>query len=103
MDWITDAINKILEFFYALFRALIDALKDIAGFVFDQLLTVVNKLLESILASLSAIPMPDNLPLPAGVSWVLSQIGVPQMLVIVSSALIIRVLLQLIPFVRLGS
>ncbi|WP_260261721.1 VSK receptor [Vibrio intestinalis] len=103
MGWITDLVNKIMEFFYSLFLSLIDAIKDIVAYVFDQFLSVTNALVDGVIVSLSAIPMPETLPLPSGVSWVMSQIGVPQMLVMVSASLVVRLLLQLIPFVRLGS
>lgn len=103
MDWLIDAINRMLTFFYTLFLSLLDALYDLVLLVIEGLLSVVKLLVDGVMVSLSAIPMPESVPLPAGVAWVCSQIGVPQMLVIISAALLVRVSLQLIPFVRLGS
>lgn len=103
MDWLLEAFNRMLAFFYSLFLSLIDALYDLLCLIFDTLLSVVSLALTGVVKSISAIPMPDILPLPSGVAWVASQVGVPQMLAMITGALIVRVTLQLIPFVRLGS
>ncbi|ODS04738.1 hypothetical protein [Vibrio scophthalmi] len=103
MDWFIEAMNRVLAFFYSLVLTILDALYDMVCLVADKLLSVVNVLVSGVMASLSAIPIPDVIPLPSGVAWVASQVGVPQMIVIITGALIVRVTLQLIPFVRLGS
>lgn len=103
MDWLIEAFNRILAFLYSLVLTIIDALYDLVCLVADTLLSAVNKLVSGVLATLSAIPIPDIIPLPSGVAWVASQVGVPQMILIISSALVVRMLLRLIPFVRLGS
>ncbi|MDF5683562.1 DUF2523 family protein, partial [Vibrio parahaemolyticus] len=41
--------------------------------------------------------------IPPTVSWVFAAVGVPQCLSIILAAITIRLLLQLIPFTRLGS
>ncbi|RBW67242.1 VSK receptor [Vibrionales bacterium C3R12] len=103
MEWLIDAFNRILAFLYSLVLTIIDALLDLVCIVFDSLLKVVNTFISTILGTLSAMPIPEVVPLPSGVSWVASQVGVPQMIIIITAALVVRLSLQLIPFVRLGS
>ncbi len=103
MEWVIDSINRVLAFLYSLLLTIIDALYDIVCLVADKLLLVVNSLVSGVMTSLSAIPIPDVVPLPSGIAYVASQVGVPQMIIIITGALIVRVTLQLIPFVRLGS
>ncbi|MDN3683274.1 VSK receptor [Vibrio sinaloensis] len=103
MDWLIDALNGMLAFMYRLLMTLVDAISDLVSIIVDSVLSVVNTLISGILATLSAIPIPEVVPLPSGVAWVASQVGVPQMIIIISASLVIRLSLQLIPFVRLGS
>ncbi|NRB69763.1 MAG: VSK receptor [Vibrio sp.] len=103
MDWLIEAIQRVLAFFYSLFLSLLDALYDLVCKIFDVFMSAITELISGVIAFFGAIPIPDIVPLPSGVAWVASQVGAPQMIIIVSSALIVRLLLQLIPFVRLGS
>jgi hypothetical protein len=103
MDWLINAFNRILAFLYSLVLTIIDAISDIFAYLFDSMLKAVDLIISAVMTSLSAIPIPDTVPLPSGVAWVASQLGVPQMIVMITACLVIRVGLQLIPFVRLGS
>jgi len=103
MDWLIEAIQRVLAFFYSLFLSLLDALYDLVCKIFDVFMIAVAELISGVIAFLGAIPIPEVVPLPSGVAWVASQLGAPQMIIIVSGALTVRLLLQLIPFVRLGS
>ena len=103
MEWLITAFNKMLAFLYSCVLTIIEAFYDMFCLIADILLKVVSSLVSSALSAFSAIPIPSSVPLPSGVAWVASQCGVPQILLIITGALVIRVGLQLIPFVRLGS
>ncbi|MBF9000485.1 VSK receptor [Vibrio nitrifigilis] len=103
-DWIVELFNDLLEFFYKLFLSLVDALKDLFAWVFDQifdLIEVVISYIMTLFAPFDLSELTDSIPSTA--AWVLSNIGLPNCLVLIATAIGIRLVLQLIPFTRLGS
>ena len=108
-DFFSAIIAKIVavvgwfsDIFIAIFVALWDILKDAFSWLFDQCLSIavsaVNAIDVSGLSSLNAWG-----ELPSSIINILGLLGVGQAVTIISSAIGIRLLLQLIPFVRLGS
>ncbi|MFH4666648.1 DUF2523 family protein [Vibrio cidicii] len=104
MDWIIELFNQLLEFLYRLLISLVDMLKDLFIWLLDGVISAVGVLLQQCLDLIKPIPISDYLSgIPSGVAWVLSAIGIPQCIGIIMTAITIRILLQLIPFTRLGS
>lgn len=107
LQWIAEFLDSIVQWIFDLvktaFLVLWDMLIDLFCFIVEMVLDAVVLLLEQ-------IPVPttwslQNLfdVLPASVLSMLVAIGFAQALGIVLVALGIRFLLQLIPFIRLGS
>ncbi|MDD0817255.1 DUF2523 family protein [Curvibacter sp. HBC28] len=94
--WVLDLAKSVLV-------AVLDLLKDLFCWVFDQFLGVVESALSAI--DVSAFNGLGDLTaaLPATVVQVLAAVGAGQALAMIVAALGIRFALQLIPFVRLGS
>lgn len=99
---IAAALAWIGDLFKAVFVALWDLLSDAASWVFDQVLGV----------AVSAVSAVDTSGLSAAVGWgslpaevinILALLGVAQAVAIIVAAIGIRLVLQLIPFTRLGS
>lgn len=99
---IAAAINWIGLLFVAVFVALWDMVVDAASWVFEQMMDV----------AISAVSAIDMSGLQASVGWgslpaellnILALIGVAEASAIIVSALGIRLVLQLVPFTRLGS
>lgn len=104
MDWLIDLFNKLLSFLYSLIISLVDMLKDLFIWIFEQIFEVVNLLLKSVLSIFEPVDISNFVgAIPSNTAWVMSQIGLPQCLSIIAIAITARLLLQLIPFVRLGS
>ncbi|AAL49742.1 TPA: DUF2523 domain-containing protein [Vibrio cholerae] len=104
MDWVIDLFNKLIEFLYRLLITLIDMLKDVFLWLIDGVLSAVNLLLEKALSLIEPMDVSSYLTgIPSGAAWVISAIGIPQCLGMIMSAIIVRILLQLVPFTRLGS
>ena len=104
MDWLVDLFNKLVEFLYKLLITLIDMIKDVFFWVMEQIFETVNVLVSWVMGFLSPIDISQYLTaFPPEVAWVMSAIGVPQAMTIILTCLTIRLLLQLIPFTRLGS
>ena len=107
LQWISEFLDSIVQWFFDLvktsFLVLWDMLLDLFSFI-------VEMVLDAVVLLLAQIPIPVSWSLqslfdvlPASVLSMLSAIGFTQALGIVLVALGIRFLLQLIPFIRLGS
>lgn len=104
MSWIVDLFNKLLEFLYRLILSLVEMIKDVLLWFVDGMFSVVDNLLSYAFSFFQPMDISQYLTvIPPQVSWVLSAIGVPQGLTIILASLLTRLLLQLIPFTRLGS
>lgn len=104
MEWLVDLFNKLLEFLYQLLLTLFDMLKDIFLWIVEQVMNAVNMVLPSVFALFAPVDMSQYMTsIPPKVAWVFAAVGVPQCLSIILAAITIRLLLQLIPFTRLGS
>lgn len=99
-----DIYLAITNFFYKLFLTLLTALKDLFFWALETLFNAVTHLLSGISDLFSQMDVSSYMTaIPSQVAWVFIQVGLPNALVIISSAIGIRLILQLIPFVRLGS
>jgi hypothetical protein len=107
---IQSIIDTFVSFWAALvglvekvFTSLLTMLKDVLLWVLDQLLSLVTTLLGAV--DLSAISQDYGIfqQIPDSTLNMMGLCGFAQCMGIVGGAIIIRILLQLIPFVRLGS
>ena len=96
-SWIVEAVKSIFEGFLLL-------LKDFFLWIVDQIFTFTGTILYTASWDFSVFnPAAYIAGLPPEIMNMLALVRVPEALAIIISALIIRVTLQLIPFVRLGS
>lgn len=103
-DWIVVQFETIINVLYNLYVSIRDVLFDIPPWILDQVLIIATSLLKGVLSILEPVDLGQYLTgLPSEVSWTLSMIGLPQCIGIISTAIVVRLLLQLIPFTRLGS
>jgi len=101
-SWFIFFYGVIVSFFQSFFLTLYDLLKDVFFFIVDS----IFKLLEFIIGSLPfdfEFLSPCNSGLSAEVMSILGLVGIGEAVGIIVTAIGIRVLLQLIPFTRLGS
>ncbi len=103
-DWIVVQFETLINAIYNIYVSIKNVLFDIPPWILDQVLSIASGLLSSILAMLEPVDLSQYLTgLPDEVAWTLSQIGIPQCLGIIGTAIVVRLLLQLVPFTRLGS
>ena len=104
MDLLNKIWNDFVDFFYSIIISLVDMLKDLFFWLYetvtDALLVLVNSLSDifdifDITSYLSA--------LPADTLNIMGLIGIDTISSMIVSCLLVRFILQLIPFVRLGS
>lgn len=104
MDWVNDLFQQLLDGIIALFMSLLEIFKDIVYWFFNLIMNVVDELLLLAISLLEPIDIGQYMTgFPPEAAWVLGQIGIPQALAMIVSAIGIRIILQLIPFTRLGS
>lgn len=87
----------------AVFLAAWDLIRDAVAWPFEQLLSIVQSAVTAIDVSGISGNLGTLPALPAEVLNVLGLLGVGTAIAMISAALLIRLGLQLIPFVRLGS
>jgi len=99
---LADILQWISDLFIAVFVALFDLVKDAFSWVFEQMLEIVIDALEGI--DVSGISATGGWgELPGEVLNILALLGVAQAVSIIVASIGIRLILQLIPFTRLGS
>ncbi|WP_268810370.1 DUF2523 family protein, partial [Vibrio parahaemolyticus] len=68
------------------------------------IMAMVNLLLSGVFSLFAPVDMSQYMTsIPPTVAWVMAAVGVPQCLSIILAAITVRLMLQLIPFTRLGS
>ena len=100
---IAAVVQWFSDLFVAIFKALWDFIRDAVCWPFEQIMDIV-------ISAVQALPL-DNLAtqstawgsLPGEVLNVLGLLGVGTAVTIISAAIGVRLVLQLIPFTRLGS
>lgn len=100
---IVAAVKWFGELFVKVFESLWFILQDLVCWAFESVIRLVISILGAFDFSAMASYVGTWAELPPGVLEVLSAIGLSQALGIVISAIGIRLMLQLIPFTRLGS
>lgn len=99
---IAGAVAWFGSLFIAVFVAGWDMFRDVCAWVFEQLMSIAVTAVSSL--DTGAIPGASSFgAIPADVGNVLSVLGVGTAITMITAALAIRFILQLIPFVRLGS
>lgn len=107
-SWLLGLISNLwdsfVEFLTNFLLTLFDALKDIFFFIIDTLLEFVVPLIDTITAPLTVFnPQTYINALPPEILNIMGLLRVGEAMAIVIAALLIRLVMQLIPFVRLGS
>ncbi|PRQ64508.1 DUF2523 family protein [Vibrio mediterranei] len=103
-DWVVSLFNTFVEFLGRLINTLVVMLTNLGLGGVDVLLTFVISLINGLGSLLSPIDLKPYLSmLPAEAIDIMSLVGFPQAITMIISAVSVRFLLQLIPFVRLGS
>jgi len=104
LDWLANRWNDFIDFMWQLVLSVFDMLKDFFIWVLEQLMDLVILALDGLDALVSGLDIASYFSIiPPETAYMLSQIGISQALGIIVTALTIRFILQLIPFVRLGS
>jgi hypothetical protein len=107
-DWVADQVNSVWDKIKAIIEKLFDEFeemfKDLLIYVVDTFLDLTTSILESIAIDFSVFdPSSYISSMPAEVSQIIGMIRIPEAIGIIVAAIAIKMLLQLIPFTRLGT
>lgn len=105
---IPKAIKWVGDLFIEVFKAAWDILRDLFVWIFEAMFKLAAGLLDGVADSFDIEGLANRFAgywdlIPAEVAQIMQAIGVSSALAIVATGIIIRMGLQLIPFVRLGS
>lgn len=104
LDWFANRWNDLIGVFYSLLLSLYDMLKDVILFIFESFLSIAYLTISGLSSMFSALNVVQYLTmLPPEVQNVMAIVGVNDASVIIVTAIGIRLVLQIIPFTRLGS
>lgn len=102
-DWIVPLWNNFSDFIYRCLMSIPNMLKDTFFFLFESLMSIVGEIVAAVGGLFPETDISRFMNLPSVVLDIFSLIGIQYCLSLVVISLTIRFLLQLIPFVRLGS
>jgi hypothetical protein len=107
LDWLkqrlVDIVGWFSDIFVAIFVALWDILRDVVCWVVEQFLSIAVSVAGALDVSGITAYVGNWGTLPAEITNIMGLIGFGDAAAIISAACVIRLLLQLIPFTRLGS
>lgn len=104
LQWFQDRWVELKEFLYALVLTVFDILKDLFFWLFESIMDLSLLALEGLDSYFDGLNITSYISaIPPSVSYVLNAIGLPTAMTMITTAIVIRMLLQLIPFTRLGS
>jgi len=108
MEWLTAWFSSVWNSFErwgkSVMLTVYDVFKDLLYFILETLLEVVQLILNGLGSMFDAINLAQYVSsIPPDVANIMGLIGIGQAVSLIIAAISIRVVLQLIPFVRLGS
>ncbi len=102
--WFTSVWNSFERWGKSAMLTLFDIIKDFLFFILETLLEVVQLILNGLGSLFNAMNFAQYISaIPPDVSNIMGLMGLGQAMTMIVGAIGIRVVLQLIPFVRLGS
>lgn len=107
-DWIAGWLQSLLEWVVDLFKTAFKTawamLQDLVVWVLDSIFDLVIYMIEGLGLAFDFLDVTQYITaLPPEVANMLSLVGIPQAMFIIAAAIVAKLILQIIPFTRLGS
>lgn len=104
LSWLSERWNDFIDFMYRCILTVVDAMKDLMIWLFDVLFDLFIHAIDSLGSMFQGLNFTQYILLiPDETKQILALTGISEAMTMVITCIIIRILLQLIPFVRLGS
>ena len=103
-QWLIDVLDRLIFHFKALCLTIYTFIKDAFIWFFEQLMDLCIFILEGMENLFDGLDVTQYFSaIPSEVQWVMQQLGLGTAMGMIVGAIVIRLILQLIPAVRLGS
>lgn len=103
LSWVHSLFQNLVDFLYSLILTLFDFMKDFFWWVLDELFQAIIFVMDSLSLSLNAIsPLTYIDSIPQNTKYFMAAVGFNESMGMLVAAITVRILLRLIPFVRLG-
>ncbi len=104
LSWFADRWNDFIDFMYRCILTVTDALRDTLIWLFDSTFNLLIYAVDGLGSMFNGLNFTQYMALiPDETKQILAITGISEAMTMVITCIIIRILLQLIPFVRLGS
>lgn len=104
LDWLAETWNDLQQFLYSIVLTVQSIFKDMGIFFFESFLEISLLAVNGLDSFFSGLDIASHMnSLPPEVSYYASALGLSQAMAMIIVSITARMLLQLIPFVRLGS
>ena len=104
LDWFAHRWNAFIDFMWRLILSIYDMLKDFFYWIIEELFLIGNTILDSIAYLFDGLSITQYFSMiPPETTHMLNVIGFSEAMGMIVTSLGIRLILQLIPFVRWGS
>jgi len=104
LDWFATTWNEAKQFLYSIVLTVQEIFKDMFIWLFESFLDISILAINGLDSFFTGLDIANHInSLPPEVSYYASALGLSQAMGMIIIAITIRLLLQLIPFVRLGS
>ena len=104
LDWLAGVWNAFVDLMYRMVLTVYDAFKDLLLWAFDEFMGLSIFILDGVGDLFSSLDVTQYVEaLPVETKGILALTGIGDASSMIVAAIIIRLILQLIPFVRLGS
>lgn len=103
VNWFSASFAAIKQFILSCFNTMFDMFKDLLYWTVDVLMGFAAGIANTLGEGLDFNPAQYFSAIPSDVQNILGLIGLGEALAMITTSIVIRMLLQLIPFVRLGS
>jgi hypothetical protein len=104
LDWLAQKWNMFVDYLYQIFKSAVDFFRDFFWWMLDNLFGAVIVILDGMRSLFEGLnPLQYVSSIPPETQYYMNVCGINDALSLITTSLIIRMTLQLIPFVRLGS
>lgn len=104
LDWLAQKWVEMQQFFYSLLLTIGTLLKDLFIFIYESFLNISVLTVSALDGLFDGLDIAQHFSsLPPEVTYYASALGLSQAMSMIIISITIRFLLQLIPFIRLGS
>ncbi len=104
LDWLADTWNAFVDFMWQIVLSFLGLLKDFFIWIMDSLMDLVIVALDGLAVTMDGLSVTQYFSaIPPETAYIINIVGLSEAMGMIIISLTVRMILQLIPFVRFGS